>query len=374
MVSKETGFQKEETMKTLFSCSAGALIGAVVAASAPASMAAESISVQRQADITTMCGDKPMVVGLSDGYGGNTWRKTAVAELKDEVGRCKNLKRFIYMNANGDQQKANSDINSMVAQGVNVLIVYPDFGAAQIPAMRAALRAGVTVIPYMAQLPGVAGKDYTANVSADLQRIGGAWADWFGENLKKGNVVFLGGIPGAPASQTFLEGFKTHLSKYPGLKLVQNDFVVTNWNPIDAPKAVEGVIAKFNQIDGLAADYGVTALAAVKTFQHANLPIPAIATGSSNNELSCKYVQMKAAGKPFPYYSLDGMTTVIRFAARRGVAAYQGTTDNEPLQVFPYTYADSGAGIAPKCDTAAPPDADFSSSLAVDKLKAVFTQ
>ncbi|MCX4170819.1 MULTISPECIES: substrate-binding domain-containing protein [Paraburkholderia] len=362
-------------MKQLFRYSTYVLAAGLLAGTASsAALAADSISVQRQGDITSMCGTKPMVVGLSDGYGGNTWRKTAIAELKDEVGRCKNLKRFIYTNANGDQQKANSDINSMVAQGVNVLIVYPDFGAAQLPAMRAATRAGVTVIPYMAEIPGTPGKDYAANVSADLLRIGGAWADWFGQNLKNGNVVFLGGIPGAPASQTFLDGFKTHLAKYPGLKLVQNDFVVTNWNPIDAPKAVEGVIAKYSHIDGVAADYGVTALATVKTFQQAHLPIPAIATGSSNNELSCKYVAMKEAGKPFPYYSLDGMTSVIRFAARRGVAMYQGTTDNEPLKVFPYTYADSGAGVAPKCDTSAPPDADFSSVLAADKLKAVFKQ
>jgi ribose transport system substrate-binding protein len=42
--------------------------------------------------------------------------------------------------------------------------------------------------------------------------------------------------------------------------------------------------------------------------------------------------------------------------------------------VFPYTYADSGAGITPQCDASAPPDADFSSVLAVDKLKAVFKQ
>ncbi|MFM0005618.1 substrate-binding domain-containing protein [Paraburkholderia dipogonis] len=362
-------------MKQLIRYSTHVLAAGLLAATASsAAMAADSISVQRQGDITSMCGTKPMVVGLSDGYGGNTWRKTAIAELKDEVGRCKNLTRFIYTNANGDQQKANSDINSMVAQGVNVLIVYPDFGAAQLPAMRAATRAGVTVIPYMAEIPGTPGKDYAANVSADLLRIGGAWADWFGQNLKNGNVVFLGGIPGAPASQTFLNGFKTHLAKYPGLKLVQNDFVVTNWNPIDAPKAVEGVIAKYSHIEGVTADYGVTALATVKTFQQAHLPIPAIATGSSNNELSCKYVAMKEAGQPFPYYSLDGMTSVIRFAARRGVATYQGTTDNEPLKVFPYIYADSGAGVTPKCDVSAPPDADFSSVLAADKLKAVFKQ
>jgi ribose transport system substrate-binding protein len=362
-------------MKHFVRYSACVLAGGLVAGTASmAAPATDSVSVTSQGDITSMCGTKPMVVGLSDGYGGNTWRKTALAELKDEVGRCTNLKRFIYTNANGDQQKANSDINSMVAQGVNVLIVYPDFGAAQIPAMRAATRAGVTVVPYMAEIPGTPGKDYAANVSADLLRMGRVWADWFGKNLKKGNVVFLGGIPGAPASQMFLDGFKSSLSQYPDLKLLQKDFVVTNWNPIDAPKALEGVIAKYSNIDGVVADYGVTALATVKTFQQANLPIPAIATDASNNELNCKYLSMKNSGKAFPYFSLDGMTSVIRFAARRGVALYQGTTNTEPTKVFPYTYADSGSGITPKCDPTAPSDADFSSALSVEKLKAVFKQ
>ena len=112
-----------------------------------AAHAADDSLTNRQGDITPLCGTKPMIVGVSDGYGGNTWRKTGLAEVKDELSRCKNVKRVIYSNANGDPQKANSDINSMVAQGVNVLIMLPDFGAVQLPAMRAAMKAGVEVVP-----------------------------------------------------------------------------------------------------------------------------------------------------------------------------------------------------------------------------------
>jgi len=81
---------------------------------------AEDSITNQQGDIAPMCGTKPMIVGVSDGYGGNTWRKTGLAEVKDELSRCKNVTRVIYSNANGDPQKANSDINSMVAQGINV--------------------------------------------------------------------------------------------------------------------------------------------------------------------------------------------------------------------------------------------------------------
>jgi ribose transport system substrate-binding protein len=361
-------------MNRLKRCAHSFVTISVLSVASTVAWSAEYASVKEQGDISPMCGTKPMVVGLADGIGGNTWRKTAVAEVRDELSHCKNVTRFIYMNANGDQQKAISDINSMVAQGVNVLVLYPDFGAAEIPAMRSATRAGVTVVPYQAEIPGTPGKDYAANVAMDFRRLGGEWADWLGANLKKGNVIFFGGLPGAPAAKAAFEGFQSELLKYPELKLLQNNFVVTNWNPIDSAKAVSGVIAKYPQVDGIAADYGVAALATIKAFQGAHLAIPAIATGSSDNELTCKVVAMTNSGHGFPYYSLDGQTSVVRFAVRRGVAMYQGTVDKEPLRVLPYTYADTAHGIVPKCDPDAPPDADFSSALAPQKLKAIFNQ
>lgn len=339
---------------------------------APASAADDAAIMGKGADISKMCGRKPMVVGLADGYGGDTWRRITLAEIQDELSVCKNVKKFIYTNANGDQQKANADINSLVAQGVNVLVVFPDFGAAQIPAMRSATKAGVTVVPYLAKPGGTAGKDYAANVYQDTYRVGQTWADWYGKNLKTGNVVFMGGTPGATSSQNFLDGFKAGLKKYPGLKLLEDNYIVTNWNPVDAQKAVSGLLAKHPKIDGIATDYGVTTLGAVKAFEQAGLATPAMATLASNNELNCKYLALKKAGKSFPYYSLDGTTTTVRFALRRAVAAFQGTSNPEPLGVIPFLYADSATGVDPKCSELAPPDADLSSLLSSDKLQAIF--
>jgi ribose transport system substrate-binding protein len=336
--------------------------------------AAGSTPTSSHADIAPMCGTKPMIVGVSDGYGGNTWRKTALAELKDELSRCNNVKRLIYSNANGDQQKANSDVNSMIAQGVNVLIVLPDFGAVQVPAMRSAMKAGASVVAYSAVVPGTAGRDFVANVVQDSKRIGELWADWLGANVKKGNVVFMGGTAGAAVSQDFLNGLKGGLHRYPELKLLSDTFVVTNWNPADAQKAVAGLIAKYPQIDAIVTDYGVTALASLKVYEQARLPVPAIVTIASNNEINCRYISDKKSGTAFRYYTLDGTTSYVRYAVRRAVAAYQGTPNTEPLLIVPTPYADSIKGLDPKCDASAPPDADLSSALPQEKLKAVFQQ
>jgi ribose transport system substrate-binding protein len=339
------------------------------------SHAQAAVSTSSHADITTMCGTKPIVVGVSDGYGGNTWRKTALAELKDELSKCSNVKRVIYSNANGDQQKANADVNSMIAQGVNVLIVLPDFGAVQVPAMRSAMKAGASVVAYSAVVQGTPGKDFVANVVQDSKRIGELWADWLGANVKKGGVVFMGGTAGAAVSQDFLNGLKDGLKRYPDLKLLSDTFVATNWNPADAQKATAGLIAKYQKIDAIVTDYGVTALAAAKAYEQARVRTPAIVTIASNNELNCHFVSAKkSADRSYAYYTLDGTTSYVRYAVRRAVAAYEGTSNSEPLLIVPSPYADSAKGLDPKCDVGAPPDADLSSALPSEKLKAVFQQ
>jgi ribose transport system substrate-binding protein len=329
-------------------------------------LAQESALLPKGADIATMCGTKPIIFGYADGYSGNSWRKTALAEVRDELSKCPNVTDIKATDAGGDAQKAASDINSLVAQGVNVLIVHPDTGDALLPALRDATAAGVTVVAWEVKLGGEEGVDYAANVTLDTPPLARSWADWIGANLKEGNVVFLGGVPAAPTSQAFFEEFGKGLEKYPSVHLLENDYVVTNWNPADAQKAVSGLIAKHPKIDAIVTDYGVTAMA--------GLPVPLIATVASNNELNCLYVDAKKSGQPFPYMTRDGSTTMARFAARRAVAAFERTENKEPTKVLPYPYADSFAGVDPKCDPSAPPDADLSGLLSDNALKGIFGQ
>jgi ribose transport system substrate-binding protein len=335
-------------------------------------LAGVSVPVTGGADIKAMCGTKPTVVALTDGYGGDTWRKITLAEFKEEAAKCKNITKVIYVNSNGDVQKSNSDINSLAAQGVNVIVSFTDFGDAMVPSFRKAHKAGVTVVPYFSKVTGTAGKDFGEMVSVDTDFAGQQWADWVGKNIVKGNVVFLGGTPGASSSKRYLDGFKAGLKKYPGLKMLDENFIVTNWSPTDGQKAVAGLIAKYGKIDVVVSDYGATTMAAIKAFEQAGLPIPAQATIASNNELNCKYLAKKKDGKAWPYFSLDYTTRIATFALRRGLAIYQGTKNAEALSVAPVAYIDSAAGMDPKCDPAAPPDADLSSALPANKLNALF--
>ncbi len=336
--------------------------------------AAETMRMGVGADIKTMCGTKPTVVALADGYGGNTWRKTVLAEIQDEASKCPNITKVLYADAAGDPAKANSDINSLVAQGVNVLIIYPDFGEATLPAIRAAHDAGVVVIPYNPTLPGTPGVDYDANVYQDQDFNTQTWADWIGKNIKKGTVLYFSGIAGNTFSTDIMSKLKTKLAAYPDIKLLEDQFIVTNWSTADAQKAAAGVIAKYGTIDVFVTDFGPVSLGIIHAFQQAGLKVPANANLASNNELNCLWLAAKAKNEAWPYLTVEGTTTIVRNALRRGMAIYQGTTDPEPLGLTTYVFADSFAGVDPKCDKAAPLDADLSGLLSSDQLKKVFGQ
>lgn len=351
-----------------------ATTGLVVAFGATMAMA-QTIQVDKGGDITALCGNKPTRIALVDGYGGDTWRKITEAELRDEAAKCPNITEVAYAESAGDPQQYNSLINGYTAQGYDIILAFTDFGDAALPAYRSAFEAGVTMVPYFGNISGEPGVDYAVNPYQDSIAIGKSYAEWTAKTLGgKGNVLMLGGPAGAASSQDFMNGFKEGLVAYPDLKLLDENYIVTNWNPADAQKATAGLIAQYPQIDAIASDYGVTALAATKAFIQAGVPVPAMSSIASSNEYHCLFQQQKAEGKPWKYLALDGSTADVRFALRQGLAKFQGLPIDEPLGVVPYVYADTEAGVEAKCSDTAPPDADLSSLLPEDKLNALFQQ
>lgn len=53
-------------------------------------------SVAEMADMSAFCGTKPIKVAVSDGRGGNGWRKIVRAEFEDEAAKCKNITETRY--------------------------------------------------------------------------------------------------------------------------------------------------------------------------------------------------------------------------------------------------------------------------------------
>jgi ribose transport system substrate-binding protein len=330
------------------------------------------VGLEGRPTLAGFCGKKDVSVAYVDGFGANSWRKTSLAELNDEASKCPNVK-VQYFNAGGDSAKYTSAINTAIAKGVNAIVTYDDFGNAVVPALRKAFKAGIAVVPYIADPQGQPGQDYTVFVAEDLAGIGARWADFVNTALKgKGNVIMLGGTPGNTASPTYLGGYKKQAGNYAGLKLLNENPVDTNWDPVQAQRVMSGLISKYPDLQAIISDYGGgTVVGAIRAYINAGKKLPPIATGSSSNELGCLWRKYRTSNPDFQLFSADRTTYTIRIALRKAVAAAQSLKDPESATFAVPTFVDTLSGKLPPCDRSLPPDADLSSTLGKAKLATV---
>jgi ribose transport system substrate-binding protein len=310
---------------------------------------------------TSWCGKKPITVGVEDGVGVNGWSATSYATVRSELAKCSNVK-VIVSAGGGDLTKAISNTNADVSQGVNAIVMIPDFGAAQLPSIKAATSAGVKVVTWGADPGGTPGKDYVAYVDWSTPQAGVAWTDWMAKQLNgKGNIVYLGGPAGNPVSAGTLKGIASEVTKYPGLKVLTGltTFPATNWDQSVAQNVMSSLIAKYPQIDGVITDDSSSSVGALRAFTSSNRKFPIIGTEESNL-LACTYQDAKAKHPELQLATVSARNWLGRIAARKAVAAAEGLPENSPSTYNLPIYEDSASGQVPKCDKSVSPSTFFS--------------
>lgn len=325
-------------------------------------------------DISNFCGDEPIKVGLADGFGGNSWRKITRAIFEAEAAQCENITDVIYTDAQSDTQKAISDINSMVAQGVNVIVTFPDAGEALLPTIKKATEAGVAVVPYIATPGGEVGVDYVDNPSENVNTYGKLLADWTIEHMGgEGNLVMLGGIAGNSYSQAVYDGVTEAVKENPGVKLLNTDGpVATDWEPGKTQQVVAGLITKYDQIDGVVADYGGGSVGGIRAFLAADQPLP-VWTANDSNEFACLWYEYAPDQPTFQIATESSRNWMVTVALHKGLAAYNGIENTEPSTYNLEIIEDStDESLQPQCEEDLPPDAILSSGLSVDELVSLF--
>lgn len=312
------------------------------------------------------CPDEPMKVAYAKGSN-NSWTRITLEEMREEAAKCENITDVLFTDAQGNQQQAISDINGLVAQGVKAIVVQPEFGQAQLPALRAAHDAGVGVVTLISSAGGTPGVDYADAVLEDTDASGRDWVQWLDKTIGKGTVGFLGGTPGAASSAQFFDGVKKALADYPDLKLVSDSVIDTNWEAGQKKRVVSGLLAQHGRIDAFITDFGLTDTGVIDAYKEAGLELPAIATNATGNANGCQWEEDN-----YPFLGLEQTTTFGRIALRKAVAAAQGMEDPEPSVVKIPTVIDTEADKNPKCESGLPADVDLSSSLGINELKAIF--
>ena len=335
--------------------------------------AAEEPAADAVLPTSEMCGDEPLRIAHVDGFGANTWRQITAAELKDELSVCSNV-TVEYSQADFDLPTYISAINSYVAQGFDAIVTYDDFGNQALDALRSAHEAGVVVVPYISDPGGVVGEDYDGYAEYDFAKEGADMADWLhGLYDGTGELVFVGGIPGNPASQALYDLIAARLDELGSSVTFLNESPVdTNWDPAEEQRVMAGVITQYPTLNMLASDYGVASKGGIRAFVNAGVPLPPLATSASDNEVGCLWQELKPDNPEFELLSLDGTTQVVRVAGRKALAALNGFPDNDPVLVELIRFIDTVNGIDPPCEPDLPPDADLSSALSIEQLKELF--
>lgn len=330
-------------------------------------------------DISEFCGDEPIKVAFADGFGGNSWRKTTRAIFEAEAAKCDNITDIIYTDAQADTQKAIADINSLVAQGVNVIVSFTDGGEALLPTIRKATEAGVAFVPIIACPGGELGVDYVDCVSENVDTYGYGLALWTIDQMGgEGNLLMTGGQAGNPYSQAVYDGVKRAVEENPDIVLLNEQlgdtFVDTGWEPGKTKQVMAGLITQFGEIDGIVADYGGGSVGGIEAFVDAGKPLP-VWSANDSNQFACLWYQYKDSQPTFQIATMSSRNWVSIPALHKGLAAFNGLVNTEPSIYNLEIIEDStNPDMMPVCEEDLPNDAINSSGLSVEQLKALFNE
>ena len=271
------------------------------------------------------CGPKKIKLGFTDGFGGNSWRLVTTASARDEAKKCSSVSSIDYADGQGNTQKAISDIQGMVAKGVDALVVFPDAGKAMLPALRSSYKAGVVTVPYRVTPGGQAGRDYNVFIDTPFVDAGRNWGRWIRKVLPKGgNVLMLSGPKGNSQGIEENKGLHQILDPTKKYKFIgEQPFEVTNWDPALTQKVLSAAIAKNSKIDVIVSDFGPSLVGALPEFTKSGRPIPALAT-SDGNVLGCFWKKQYKKNPTFKLFTVSTQNDHARLAIQWAVALASG--------------------------------------------------
>ena len=209
-------------------------------------------------------------VAYLEQFGENVYRQMSKMEFILQALTYPQVGEIIYSSAHVDFNKAFADWKAAIAQGVDLIVTYPDFGDAMIPVMKEATDAGIPVATYAWGYVSDPGKNYLTVVGEDTCALGKTYAYVMNNQVKSGDIAFLGGFPGNPLSEGWQKCEDPALRS--SIDVVAKE--PTNWDPSKVQQVVAGILAKNPDVKGWSYEYGV-----------------GMATGG--------YAAYKAAGIPF---------------------------------------------------------------------------
>ena len=161
-------------------------------------------------------------VGFAQTESNNPWRLAQTASMQDEAK--KRGWQLVYTDAAGSAAKQVADVNSMIAQGVDLIFLAPREEKPLIPAIKAAKAAGIPVILLDRNVDASlakAGDDYVTFIGSNFIEEGQRAADWLVKNNGgKMKIIELEGTTGSSPANDRKKGFDDVIAKNPDFQIL----------------------------------------------------------------------------------------------------------------------------------------------------------
>ena len=161
-------------------------------------------------------------VGFAQTESNNPWRLAQTASMKAEAEKLG--WQLVYTDAAGSAAKQVADVNSMIAQGVDVIFLAPREEKPLIPAVMAAKKAGIPLFLIDRSVDAnlaKAGQDYVAFIGSDFVLEGKQAGEWLVKATGgKAIILEIEGSTGSSPANDRKKGFDTVMAANPGMKIV----------------------------------------------------------------------------------------------------------------------------------------------------------
>lgn len=195
-------------------------------------------------------GEGEIVIGLANGYMGNTWRAQYVEEFEKKCEELKSkgiIKDYTVASTNTDVTEQMNQINNMIASGVNCIQLNPISPASVAPIQAACEAAGVMLV---INTDPAAIDANLVEVLVDNKQYFEIMTKWFVEAIGgKGNIVHITGTPGMPADLVRQQVVEDILKGYPEIKVLAT--APGSWSQTESQAAMSTFLSTYDQIDGV---------------------------------------------------------------------------------------------------------------------------
>ncbi|WP_439629184.1 ABC transporter substrate-binding protein [Shinella sp.] len=191
----------------------------MLAATAVGALAVAGVAI---AEVPKLAQKDTYKVGFAQTESNNPWRIAQTNSMKAEAEKLGF--QLVYTDAAGSAAKQVADVNSMIAQGVDVIFLAPREEKPLIPAVMAAKKAGIPVIlldrsvdPSLAK----AGEDYLTFIGSNFVEEGKRVAEWLVKNANgKTKIIELEGTTGSSPANDRKKGFDEAIQAAGGFEIV----------------------------------------------------------------------------------------------------------------------------------------------------------